>query len=144
LEDRTSFIKWRVSKYKDDKEMRTMDETISFFVHGSRWVRADFHLHTRRDKEFKDAGAEQDFVSRYIAALKQTNICMGVVTNHNKFDREEFKSLRKAARREDIYLLPGVELSIRDGRNGIHTLIVFHEDWIDNKESADHINTFLG
>ncbi len=121
-----------------------MAEETTFFAHGSRWVRADFHLHTRQDKEFKDAGSEQDFVSRYIAALKQANIHMGVITNHNKFDREEFKALRKAAKKENIYLLPGVELSIKDGSNGIHTLVVFHEDWIDNRENADYINSFLG
>lgn len=38
--------------------------------------------------------------------------------------------------------MPGVELSVKDGCNGIHTLVVFHEDWIDNREQADHINSF--
>lgn len=28
-----------------------MPEQGSFFTHGSRWVRADFHLHTRRDRD---------------------------------------------------------------------------------------------
>jgi hypothetical protein len=121
-----------------------MNESTSLFVHGSRWVRADFHLHTRRDREFKDKGSEKDFVARYISALKQADIRVGVISNHNKFDREEFKALRKAAEQEDIYLMPGVELSVKDGLNGIHTLIVFHEDWIDNPENADHINRFLG
>ena len=120
-----------------------MSEPTNFFVHGGRWVRADFHLHTRRDREFKDSGAEQDFVPRYIEALKSADIRVGVITNHNKFDRDEFKALRKAAKKEDIYLMPGIELSVKDGRNGIHTLIVFHEDWIDNQENADHINSFL-
>ncbi|NLI41207.1 MAG: AAA family ATPase [Caldisericales bacterium] len=121
-----------------------MNESTSFFVHGSRWVRADFHLHTRRDKEFNYSGSENDFVVRYISALEQADIRVGVIANHNKFDRNEFKTLRKAARQKDIYLMPGVELSVEDGRNGIHTLIVFHEDWIDNRENADHINNFLG
>jgi len=120
-----------------------MAEVTSFFAHGSRWVRADFHLHTRRDREFKDNGVEQDFVSRYIAALKQAAIQVGVITNHNKFDRDEFKALRKAAKQDGIYLLPGVELSVKDGRNGIHVLVVFHDDWIDNQENQDYINNFL-
>jgi predicted ATPase len=119
------------------------DET-GFFSHGNRWIRADFHLHTRRDKEFKDSGKEQDFVARYVASLSSADIRVGIITNHNKFDREEFKALRKAANKENIYLLPGVELSIKDGRNGIHTLVVFHEDWVDNRENMDHINSFLG
>lgn len=121
-----------------------MSEGTSFFVHGSRWARADFHLHTRRDREFADTGEERDFVSRYVAALKHADIRVGVITNHNKFDRDEFMAVRKAAGKEDIYLLPGVELSVKDGANGIHTLIVFREDWITNPEHTDFVNGFLG
>ena len=121
-----------------------MPERTSFFAHGSSWVRAGFHLHTRQDKEFKDAGTARDFVARYIGALNQAGIGVGVITNHNKFDRDEFKDLRKAAKKENIYLLPGVELSVKDGRNGIHTLVVFREDWIDNRDNVDHINSFIG
>ncbi len=121
-----------------------MTENKTFFAHGSRYVRSDFHLHTRRDKEFTDLGADQDFVARYIEKLKRADIRVGVITNHNKFYRDEFKVLRKAAKKEDIYLMPGIELSVKDGKNGIHTLIIFHEEWIDNRENADHINSFIG
>jgi len=116
----------------------------SFFAHGSRWVRADFHLHTRRDREFTDAGDQRDFVERYVAALKQAEIRVGVITNHNKFDRDEFLTLRKTALKEEIYLLPGIELSVKDGANGIHTLVVFHGDWVTNQEQKDYVNDFLG
>ena len=75
--------------------------------------------------------------------MKSADIRVGVITNHNKFDRDEFKALRKAAGKEDIYLMPGIELSVKDGRNGIHTLVVFREEWIDNQERADYINSFL-
>jgi chromosome segregation protein len=110
------------------------------FAHGAQWVRVDVHLHTKADREFKFTGEENSFVAQYVAALKQAGISLGVVTNHNKFDFAEFKALRKAARKEDIALLPGVELSIGDGANGIHTLIVFADDWITN---GDRINPFL-
>jgi predicted ATPase len=113
------------------------------FIHGSRWVRADFHLHTRRDREFADSGNERDFVVRYVTALKQADISVGVITNHNKFDRDEFIALRKAAFKESVYLLPGIELSVKDGANGIHTLVVFNEDWITNPEQKDYVNDFL-
>jgi chromosome segregation protein len=114
-----------------------------FFAYGSRWVRADFHLHTRRDREFRDTGEERDFVLRYVTALKQAEIRIGVIANHNKFDCDEYLALRKAARKEDIYLLPGLELSVKDGASGIHTLVVFHEDWIMNQEQVDYIDNFL-
>jgi hypothetical protein len=32
------------------------------FPYGSEWVRADFHLHTKADKEFKYPGKDNDFV----------------------------------------------------------------------------------
>jgi predicted ATPase len=111
------------------------------FQFGSTWLRADFHLHTRADKEFKYVGQNNDFVAAYVSALEQAGIRLGVITNHNKFDLDEFKALRKAARKRGIGLLPGVELSVNDGSNGVHTLIVFSEDWI--AEGKDYINPFL-
>lgn len=110
------------------------------FRDGAHWVRVDVHLHTKADREFKYKGEENSYVAQYVAALKQAGIRLGVVTNHNKFDFDEFKALRKAARKEDISLLPGVELSIGDGANGIHTLVVFADDWITD---GNRINPFL-
>lgn len=116
---------------------------LNIFKNGSTWMRADFHLHTRADKEFSYMGKDSEFISVYIEALKKTDIRIGVITNHNKFDLEEFKALRKSALKEEICLLPGIELSIKDGANGIHTLVVFADNWIDNKENQDYINVFL-
>ena len=111
------------------------------FVYGSAWLRADFHLHTKADKEFTYEGEENLFVTRFVEKLKQANIGIGVITNHNKFDYGEFKALRKRALKEDIFLLPGVELSVNDGANGIHLLVIFSGAWISNGD--DHINPFL-
>jgi len=111
------------------------------FLHGSRWLRADFHLHTKADKEFSYSGQNDYYFSNYVNALKSAGISVGVITNHNKFDFDEFKTLRKTARKKEIFLLPGVELSVNDGANGIHTLIVFSDDWLANGQ--DYINQFL-
>ncbi|TIN92444.1 MAG: hypothetical protein E5Y06_23315 [Mesorhizobium sp.] len=117
------------------------DETSPVFLHGSRWIRADFHLHTRADKEFAYNGEDNAFVSSYVDQLAKAAIGLGVITNHNKFDFDEFKALRRRARRQGIGLLPGVELSVNDGANGVHTLIVFSDAWI--AEGQDYINQFL-
>lgn len=112
------------------------------FEHGITAVRVDFHLHTNRDKEFKYNGEPNEYIGSYIAALKEKQIQVGVITNHNKFDLEEYKNLRKKARKENILLLPGVELSVNQGYNGVHTLIVFEpEGWIGG--GSDRINSFL-
>ncbi len=107
---------------------------------GAQWVRADFHLHTRADREFKFTGDDNFYNSAYVEALEKAGIRLGVITNHNKFDVNEFKALRKTARKQGIELLPGVELSVNDGANGIHTLVVFSDAWIDEH---NYIGPFL-
>ncbi|KGM26532.1 histidinol phosphatase [Photorhabdus luminescens] len=113
------------------------------FEYGSRWLKTDFHLHTRADKEFKYTGADNDYVNQYVHSLKDAGIGLGVITNHNKFDMSEFKSLRKKAQKSGIGLLPGIELSVKDGKAGVHTLVVFSEEWISNKEQKNYIQDFL-
>jgi len=116
--------------------------TPKIFEYGSTWLRADFHLHTKEDKEFQLVGADNEFVNLYIEKLKSENIQMGLITNHNKFSYSEYKALAKRGLKEEIYLLPGIELSVNDGSNGIHTLIIFDpEQWLEN--GNDLINQFL-
>ena len=110
------------------------------FQNGADWLRADFHLHTKADGEFKYAGDEDYYNSIYIDALAKAGIRVGVITNHNKFDCEEFKALSKTAKNKGVFLLPGMELSVNDGANGIHTLVVFSDEWIKN---GDYVNQFL-
>ena len=112
------------------------------FESGLSYVRSDVHLHTRKDKEFHYSGEDNSFVTDYVLALKQAGIGVGIITNHNKFDKGEYNAIRKAAQREDIFILPGVELTVKEGGNGIHTLIVFNPDeWLLN--GNNHIQTFL-
>jgi len=120
-----------------------MENTNNIFENGSIWLKADFHLHTKADSEFKYTDNPNEFVSKYISQLKAQGIRVGVITNHNKFDQPEFKALRKAANKEDIFLLPGIEFSCKDGAKGIHLLIVFSYDWIDNSENRNYIADFI-
>lgn len=112
------------------------------FKNGTEWIRADFHLHTKVDKEFSYSGDDDRYIKDYVDELKKENIKLGVITNHNKFDLGEYKGLKKKARKENIAILPGVELSVKEGGNGIHCLIIFKdEDWIKGK--TETINQFL-
>ena len=110
------------------------------FKNGSQWVRFDCHLHTKEDIEF-DKKSYDDFFKEYSDKLIEEDIKIAVITNHNKFNRYEFKQLKKEFK--DGYLLAGVELNIKEGSNGIHTLIVFNEAWHTNKTDEDFINKFL-
>lgn len=80
-----------------------MSENI--FANGMRWLKADFHLHTRSDKEFIYTQSEEykknkypednTFANDYINKLVSENINIGVITNHNKFNKNEYVALKK-------------------------------------------------
>ena len=110
----------------------------NLFQNGSIWLRADFHLHTRADAGFPYSGAENDFVNKYVDKLVEQDIRVGVISNHNKFDKHEFMALKKKASEKGTGLFPGVEFSLKEG---IHCLIVFEEAWY--KGQTDEINSFL-
>ncbi|MGB4833366.1 MAG: hypothetical protein WBP31_18610, partial [Chitinophagales bacterium] len=74
----------------------------------------------------------------YIEQLKNQNIGIGIITNHNKFDKGEFIALRKKAKKECIGLFAGVEFSLKEG---IHILIVFDDKWYQG--DTDNISKFL-
>lgn len=61
-----------------------------FFISGMKWLRADFHLHTKADKEFQYSGSDSDFNRLYVERIVAENVSIGVITNHNKFDRDEY------------------------------------------------------
>lgn len=116
-----------------------------YFDIGAEYLKADFHLHTKSDKEFKTTiKDENEFVEKYIDELKKKGIKIGAITNHNKFNKDEFKLLKKAAIKEKIFLLPGIELSIQDGKRGLHALIIFsYEDCENTESSQSKIDVFL-
>jgi hypothetical protein len=120
------------------------------FERGAEWVRADFHLHTVKDpgqsRRFRAefTGREDRFCKEWIAKLKDAGIRVAVITNHNSFDRDEYRELQRLGAREGILVLPGVELGIKEGGGGIHTLVVFNPvGWVSNQQNDDRINRFL-
>lgn len=121
--------------------MSTEQKKYEIFNSGAIWLRADFHLHTKADKEFKYTENDDYYISNYVDGLEKAQIRLGVITNHNKFDVSEFNSLKKTASKKQICLLPGVELSLNDGSNGIHTLIVFSDQWLE--KGNDYISPFI-
>ncbi len=115
---------------------------FEIFRNGATWVRTDFHLHTIADKEFNYNGNLNDFNKEYVASLRDSEVKVGIITNHNKFDLNEFKDLKNKALKNEIFLVPGVELSVNDGANGVHCLIAFNfEQWFNN--GNDYIMPFL-
>lgn len=122
--------------------MATEIKSYHTFINGADWLRSDFHLHTDADSQFTFTGDSNFYYSNYIDKLVEQEIKIAAITNHNKFNLEEFKALEKTARKREIYLLPGIELSVNDGANGIHCLVIFDPNkWLEN--GSDFINQFL-
>jgi predicted ATPase len=111
------------------------------FQNGASWLRVDFRLRTNADREFVYTGEDKFYFSSYVDALAKAGIGVGIIANHDVFDFEEFKTLRKTARNKEIFLLPGLELSVDDGASGVHVLILFSESWIEN--DIDRISPFI-
>ncbi|MEO8711907.1 MAG: TrlF family AAA-like ATPase, partial [Parafilimonas sp.] len=116
-----------------------MENEINVFENGATWLRADFHLHTKSDREFLPySGTDSEFIVDYIQQLKNKNIGIGIITNHNKFNKGEFIALRKKAKKEGIGFFAGVEFSLKEG---VHILIVFDDKWYQGE--TDNITQFL-
>lgn len=122
---------------------------VPLFEHGARWLRADFHLHTPADRHFDKQGINLErpasWQDAWVDRLAEEQIQVGVVTNHNRFDLDEFKALRKRCLKRGIGLFPGVELSVQGGSGAVHILVVFDPaSWIDNRQNKNLIDRFLG
>ncbi len=112
------------------------------FENGSEILRFDCHLHTVADKEFKYEGEDNQFINDYVDKLDNEGISVGIITNHNKFDYNQYRAIKKEANKKDIFILPGVELSVKEGASPIHLLIVFNPtDWISN--GVDYISRII-
>ena len=78
----------------------------------------------------------------YSAAHDKTKIAYINVEDLMK-DYNATKALEETlkAKQEEIFLLPGVELSVNDGANGVHTIITFSDQWLEN--GNDYISPFI-
>jgi len=133
---------------------------FNYFQNGSKWLSANFHLRTRMNLAAhifgpdldsspgfclcanSDLDSYSDFADNFVKKLVEQGIQVGVIANRNIFDLEEYKAIAERAEKEGIFILPGVELSVDKGANGIHCFLVFDfEKWYFNGE--DYINQFL-
>lgn len=114
---------------------------------GSTFVRVDLHSHTKEDKEFTNQNWQnnEEFAKSYVDKLEQQSIKIVAITNHNKFVRDEYLVIKKKALVKGILVLPGVEISISDGKSGMHLLCIFQEEAVnvDKFETQCQIEKFI-
>ncbi|MBS4006941.1 MAG: AAA family ATPase [Clostridium sp.] len=106
---------------------------------GARWVRVDFHLHSPGSHTFRlpsgmDSVRDREkIVQLYVRQLKVNNVEVAAITDYNYVHAEWYNRIREVAVEHGIIVYPGVELSIDDGKRGIHILAVFPLDMhVDN------------
>ncbi len=102
---------------------------------GARFFKCDLHLHTPGDSYFNPHKSDVDvsLVKEYVKKLREKEIEIGAITDHNKFYLEWFNALSEEAQKEDIYLFPGVEISVGDGKE-VHLLVIFPQEGKDRIE----------
>lgn len=113
------------------------------FLNGANWVKVDFHLHSPYVHSFTlPSGINLDreidtLVDDYVKKLIDNQIEICAITDYQQIRKEWFQKLQTKATQNDIFVFPGVELSISSGV-GIHILFIF-----EFNEDIDNINNFL-
>jgi len=113
---------------------------------GAEWVRVDLHLHSPGVESFTlpsgiNLSSDEDrekLVEEYVKRLKEAEIKIAGITDYNGIRKEWFKLIKEKAEKEGIKVFPGVELSLREGKYGIHILLIF-----DNAVDISEVNNFL-
>ena len=83
-------------------------------------MRVDFHCHTKATKS--GDGNRTVTPELFHSKLQQADVDAVAITNHNRFDKEQFDVLSDAVAGE-IMVWPGVELDV-DGFGGRYHMIV--------------------
>lgn len=105
------------------------------YFRGSEWRKWDLHAHTPLDSnwynrpQLNTAQEKKDFAKKYIEFAKAKNLALIAITDHNfcdTFDDLLIPYIQEEAAKENITILPGFEITSKDG-SGIHLLAIFPE-----------------
>ncbi len=99
---------------------------------GARWRRIDLHLHSPGVETFAcpsgsdlttDSG-RRSLATAWADRLVAAGIEIGALTDYNGVRTTWYPLLNRAAEARDIMLLPGAEVSLKEGK-GLHILVIF-------------------
>jgi len=110
---------------------------------GATWHRIDLHLHSPQVLAFvPPRGTKREdgkaLADAYVEQLGAQGISVAAVTDYNGVNIEWFEVTAAKATNRGIVLLPGVEMTFRQGKSGLHILAIFPGD-----TDLKALNTFL-
>lgn len=115
------------------------------FTNGANWVKVDFHLHSPFVHSFKlpsginlsSATDISKLIEDYVKKIKEHEIEICAITDYQQIRKEWFVPFQQTAAKNDIFVFPGVELSVTFGR-GLHILLIF-----EYNSDIDAINRYI-
>lgn len=111
-------------------------------------MRIDLHIHTQKCKQgdgSKRNIAPEDFIKK----MNENNVKICSITNHNKFDLEEFNKIREL--NSELVIFPGIELDVKfDENKRKHVILIcnpekareFYENF-DNENERNYDDFIL-
>lgn len=94
-------------------------ESVDNKVTGLEWRKLDLHLHTGASHDFNGSVTPEDIVEKCIEA----DLDAIAVTDHNT--GRWIDDIKNAARKKNLVIFPGVEITCSGGKSGIHILAIF-------------------
>jgi hypothetical protein len=100
---------------------------------GATWHRIDLHLHTPQVHAFAPPkGIKREdrkgLTDAYVEQLAAQEFSVAAITDYNGVNAEWFEVTAAKATNRGITLLPGTELTFRQGQSGLHLLAIFPGD----------------
>lgn len=90
----------------------------------------DLHLHTQKCKK-GDGASRVIEVEKFIEKIQENNVGLCAITNHNKFDINEYKSILNKS--INFIIFPGIELDVKFDKDKIrHIILVCSPDYADD------------
>ena len=110
-------------------------------------MKIDLHLHTKKCKQ-GDSSKRNIEATKFIQKMKENDVGICAITNHNHFDINEYEKIIHEA--PDLNVFPGIELDIKYKDNRYHIIIMCNPkkrkdfyNHFDNDSKRDYDSFFI-
>lgn len=120
-----------------------LTEPLQTSNRGASWHRLDLHLHSPNVPAFvPPKGTKREdgkgLFDAYVEQLASQGISVAAITDYNGVDIEWFEITAAKATNRGVTLLPGIEMTFKQSKYGLHILAIFSGD-----TDLKGLNTFL-